>query len=182
MWTNYAFQRCSFPPSFYFNLRSSTSNSGDKSFFAPPPAGSQRYFFNSLRYPLRGQQISPLQNQYTGHFFTPQSGSPSPREINKMKEISLHTAARLHNPYFPQGHAASIDHTCCKALWGVVNESVPRCGEGTVWWVCVLFWSPHLEPDLVNKHSDRNCVPLHNWCSPPMWVGKAMWFCFLLEL
>lgn len=85
------------------------------------------HFFDSLR-SLRGQQISPLQNQYMGRFFTPQSGSPSPGEINKMKGISVHTAVRLHNPYFPQGRAAAIDQTCCKALWGVVNESGPRCG------------------------------------------------------
>lgn len=78
------------------------------------------HFFNSLSYHLRGQQIPPLlQNQYMGCFFTPQSGSSSPGEINKMKGISLHSAVRLHNPYFPQGHtAAAIDQTCCKALWG----------------------------------------------------------------
>lgn len=98
-----------------------------------------------------------------GRFFTPQSGSPSPGEINKMKGISVHTAVRLHNPYFPKGSAAAIDQTCCKALWGVVNESGPWCVERTV---CVVLGSQHLEPELVNKHSDRKHVTLHDWCNP----------------
>lgn len=155
----------------------SASTSGDKAFFAPTPAGSQMYFFDSLSYPLRAQQISPLQNQYMGRFFTPQSGSPSPGEINKMKGISLHTAVRLHNPYFPQGHAAAIDQTCCKALWGVVNESGLLCGEGTV---CVVLGSQHLEPETVNKPVTESVSHSTDDAAPPM--GEVMSLCFLLEL
>lgn len=72
------------------------------------------HFFDSLSCSLRGQQnpAPRLQNQYMGHFFTSHSAFPSPGEINKMKGISSHTAVRLHNPYFPQGHAvAAIDLT-----------------------------------------------------------------------
>ena len=89
------------------------------------------HFFDSLG-SLRGQQISPLQNQYMGRFFTPWSGSPSPGEINKMKGISVHTTVRLHNPYFPQGRAAAIDRHVASHCGGAVNESGPLCGQGSV--------------------------------------------------
>ena len=110
------------------------------------------HFFDSLG-SLRGRQISPLQNQYMGRFFTPRSGSPSPGEINKMKGISVHTTVRLHNPYFPQGHAAAIDQACCKALWGGCEWVRP-----SVWaWFCMcLRGIQHLEPEELNKHSDSH--------------------------
>lgn len=65
-----------------------------------------------------------------GCFFTHQSCSFSPGEINTMKGISERTTVRLHNPYFPQGRAAAIDQTRCKVLWGILNESGPLCGLG----------------------------------------------------
>lgn len=122
----------------YLNVRAFASTTVEKSFFfffAPLPAGSQMHFFDSLSYPLRGQQISLLQNQYMGRFFTPQSGSPSPGEINKMKGISGYTAVRLHNPYFPQGRAAAIDQTLQCIVVPFLKESGPHCGDGTVLYV-----------------------------------------------
>ena len=117
------------------------------------------HFFDSLR-PLRGQQISPHQNQYMGRFFTPQSGSPSPGEINKMKGISVHTTVRLHNPYFPPGRTAAIDQARLQGIVGGCERVRSSLLGGCT--VCVARGSQHLEPEAVNKHGDRERVTLHD--------------------
>lgn len=60
----------------------------------------------------------------------------------------------------------------CGGLW--MSQAL---GERRILYV---FGSQHLEPEPVTKHTDREHVILHDWCSPPM--GESTLFCFHLEL